>query len=65
MNDLHVQTMNESALALAGSWEDQRSAQETVMDIRESRSTKKDNEYPRAQGGELGVALSVPIVALG
>jgi hypothetical protein len=38
MNNLHVHIKNENALSLAGSWEDQRSAQEIVMDIRESRS---------------------------
>ena len=41
MNNLHVQTMNETALSLAGSWEDKRSAQEIVKDIWQSRSTKR------------------------
>ena len=41
MNNVHVQIMNETALPLAGSWEDKRSAQEIVKDIRESRSTKR------------------------
>jgi hypothetical protein len=36
--------IDEAALALAGSWEDQRSAQEIVMDIRQSRSTKRVHE---------------------
>jgi len=62
MNNLHVQIMNEAALSLAGSWEDERSAQEIVKDIRKSRSTKQANENTRAQGGELGVTLSVSIV---
>jgi hypothetical protein len=39
MNDVQVQNMDEAALALAGSWEDQRSAQEIVVDIRKSRSS--------------------------
>jgi hypothetical protein len=62
MNHLHVQIMNEAALSLAGSWEDERSAQEIVKDIRQSRSTKQDNEHPRVECGELGVPLSVSIV---
>jgi hypothetical protein len=65
MNNLNVQNMNETALSLAGSWEDQRSAQEIVKDIRESRSTKQAHEYSGLEGCELDVTLSVPIVALG
>jgi hypothetical protein len=41
MNNVHVQVMNEIALSLAGSWEDERSAQEIVKGIRKSRSTKR------------------------
>ncbi len=44
MTNLEVQIMNETALSLAGSWEDQRSAQEIVKDIRKSRSTRQVSE---------------------
>lgn len=55
MNNVHVQIMNEAALSLAGSWEDERSAQEIVKDIRKSRFTRQVSENTRAQGGEAGV----------